>query len=883
MPDEQIIYLDPNDELTRVREKIEEVPARRIIMVVPQQTQLRSNVGWRLLHARARALGKEVQVISPDRQVRAVAKAAGFRVSQPQEGSSTSKTRVPPTQPPPSQRGVTERRGVQRSRGPVNRGPVDNRAARLREPLSPPPVREEPPPTISQPETRPPQSTWRQQENPPTRPEEPGELTSRQGEEEAFPSEEIFEDDALDQPFEFRIDQAQGELHTARPLIARPEEEEHQDPFIPDYDTSRRIREAALEGASGGESNPPLRDQDPASAFPPSRYSTPPEPARTNPFENDIEELSPSLIPEQRGATFAPDMHDIAPDVADIPTDVHKIEDVDEPDDLQDFPVRQWDNEFLNEPGAPPSDTRARGSRRSGKLQRGPDEDDEDYLPPAGQSTFIRANRPVPSGSLSTPRAGSRGAQVPPPLPAESQPLTRNVNTRPIAQSPRLPQLPAQPRPISRSRIPAAPPPSPPGPSRRRSNQASGRRGRVTTAVVVVVLVLLLLVGVGFFYYGTTATVTLTVPSKTLSLASFKLVASTNTRSKFPNSVTSQLLTHNASVTGTGAASGSTQQGNAKATGTVIFANKGLQNVTIPTGTVLTTGNGAIQFVVTASPVVPLGNSTVPIPVQAQNAGNEGNVGPNTITVVPATSIAAIAQASNLSISQVILTVTNPGALTGGGAAQAPAATQSDLQNLKNSLHQQLQAQVKTWLQGQVPQGDIAGKLFPDVVGSAHPLSQEQLTQVPTVGSALTSKNFQGTLSVNVSLLVVHRSSLIAAAQSQLNAAALHTQPYPYVLSTQFPVHLNVVSSSPSNDGTTITITLSASGLAMLQVDRQELSTFLAGKTKDQAISAISHGDAGPRGVESVNIDISPSFLTIMPFRSEHIHIDVMPASLPKG
>src|ERR1700730_8966989 len=111
MPDEQIIYLDPNDELTRVRERIEEVPARRIIMVVPQQTQLRSNVGWRLLHARSRELGKEIQVISPDRQVRAVAKAAGFRVSQPQEGSSTGKTRTS-LQPP--QRGGTERRGPQR-------------------------------------------------------------------------------------------------------------------------------------------------------------------------------------------------------------------------------------------------------------------------------------------------------------------------------------------------------------------------------------------------------------------------------------------------------------------------------------------------------------------------------------------------------------------------------------------------------------------------------------------------------------------------------------------------------------------------------------------------------------------------------------------------
>jgi len=872
MPDEQIIYLDPNDELTRVREKIEEVPARRIILVVPQQTQLRSNVGWRLLHARARELGKEIQVISPDRQVRAVAKAAGFRVSQPQGGSSTGKTRVPPTQPPPFQRGVTERRGLQRPRGPVNRGPVDGRAVRPREPLAPPSLREEPPPTISQPETRPPQSTWRQQANPPTHPEEPQDPTSRQGKEEEYPPVEIFEDDALGQPFEFRINEAQGsELHTARPLIARPDEEESQDPYIPDYDTARRIREAAQEGTSGGESNPPLREQEPASAFPPSRYSTPPEPIHANPFENDIEELSPSLIPEQRGATFVPDVHDIAPDVADIPTDVHKIEDVPEPEGSHDFPVRQWDNEFLNEPDesfpAPVNDRRARGSRRSGNLQRRPDEYDEDYLPPADQSTLIRPNpnRPASSGSLSTPRAGGRGAQVPPPVPAGSQPPARSVTTRPVAQS----------GPITRSRIPAA---SPPPPSRRR-NRASGRRGRVTTIVVVTVLVLLLLVGIGFLYYGTTATVTIIVPSKPISLTSFKLIASTRTQSKFPNSVTSQLLTENASVTGPGTATGSTQQGGAKATGTVIFTNNAQQNITIPTGTILTTSNGAIQFVTTASPIVPGGNSTVPIPVQAQNAGSSGDVGPNTITVVPDTSIAMIAQASNLSTSQINVAVTNPGAFTGGGVTQVPAVIQSDLQALKNSLHSQLQAQIKTWMQAQLRQGDIAGKLSPDVVGSAQPLSQEQLTQAPSVGTPFPGKSFTGTLSVKVSLLVVRRSSLTAAAESQLNAAALRTQPNPYVLSTQFPTTLSGVSSSSSNDGTTITITLSASGLAMLRVDTQAVSRFIAGKTKDQAISAISVGDAGPRGVENVHIDISPSFLTIMPFRSEHIHIDVMPGN----
>ena len=93
MPDEQIIYLDPNDELTRVRERIEEIPARHIILVVPQQTQLRSHVGWRLLHARSRELSKDVLVISTDRQIRAVAKAAGFKVADSQESPASSKSR----------------------------------------------------------------------------------------------------------------------------------------------------------------------------------------------------------------------------------------------------------------------------------------------------------------------------------------------------------------------------------------------------------------------------------------------------------------------------------------------------------------------------------------------------------------------------------------------------------------------------------------------------------------------------------------------------------------------------------------------------------------------------------------------------------------------
>ncbi len=273
----------------------------------------------------------------------------------------------------------------------------------------------------------------------------------------------------------------------------------------------------------------------------------------------------------------------------------------------------------------------------------------------------------------------------------------------------------------------------------------------------------------------------------------------------------------------------------------------------------------------------------MPVPVKAQNSGSSGNVAAGTITVVPSASITTIAQNSNLSTSQVILSVTNPAPLTGGGATQVPAVSQNDLQALKNSLHPQLQDRIKAWLQQQLHQGDIAGKFFPNVVGSAQPLAQEQLTQVPAVGTALPGKTFSGMLSVTVNVLVVRNNSLVAAAQSQLNAAALKTGPNPYTLSTQSPLHMSILKSSPSPDGKSITITMSASGLAVLHVDTQAVSAFLAGKTKDQAISAVNAGDAGPRGVEKVDITISPSFLSIMPFRSDHIHIDVIPGTLLKG
>ena len=56
MANEKIIYLGPEEEMTNVRERLENTDAGKIILVIPPQTHLRSHVGWRLLHSRVREL-----------------------------------------------------------------------------------------------------------------------------------------------------------------------------------------------------------------------------------------------------------------------------------------------------------------------------------------------------------------------------------------------------------------------------------------------------------------------------------------------------------------------------------------------------------------------------------------------------------------------------------------------------------------------------------------------------------------------------------------------------------------------------------------------------------------------------------------------------------
>src|SRR5260370_31963600 len=81
------------ENLTGWDDKRKKTKTRRVGAIAPPQTQLRSQVAWRLLRSRARALGQDVNVISADRQIRAVAKAAGFPVADSLESLPSDRPR----------------------------------------------------------------------------------------------------------------------------------------------------------------------------------------------------------------------------------------------------------------------------------------------------------------------------------------------------------------------------------------------------------------------------------------------------------------------------------------------------------------------------------------------------------------------------------------------------------------------------------------------------------------------------------------------------------------------------------------------------------------------------------------------------------------------
>jgi baseplate J-like protein len=856
MANEQIIYLGPEEELTSVRERLERTQAGRIVLVIPPQTKLRSHVGWRLLRSRMRELDKDVLVISSDRQIRAVAKAAGFRVADSLESS-------PSNTPRPSNRPVRTGMGgktSQGSRSQVGSGSTTNRSIR--------------PGQQSNKRGLP----WQQA---PLASSETGSAQSRAAGTNAgtgpaasstFEMQDLKFDSTYDLPIE-----------TAPPIhpVTSGREDDELDPLMEDYYVARSIREAA-QGADAGAASSAAEMQRPSSSKP-DQFSKMPPPGEVedDPFAY-MEDIQPVSLPEQRGSTFIHDIDPGVPDISDVPTDVRDVEIEDLGDEGEiivppDLSSHSWAEPQLEEPGmqeAPGMYGMPPRSSRIGNSARPvfEDLDDEDELLPVqtpipDQPTRLTPSSPARSSGASTPSAAGR--REPQPI-IQPPSQTRNVSFKPATQQARKPTSTKGRRPVS------TPPVS------RRASAISNHRVSRITAIVFISLVVLVMAVLAFLYFGSNATITITVPSRPLNLTNLQYVASTNQHDTTQNTIPSEVLTHTASASDQGPVTGTIKEGNQAATGTVIFSNKGSQSIDIPTGTVISTsGAVAVQFVTTADALVQPDSSGSPqlvVPVQAQNPGESGNVAAGSISIIPPDSITKIAQYDQIPSTSVILTVTNPNSTTGGGAVNVQSVAGNDVQSLTQKLHQQLKNDINAWLAKAVGKKDVKGTVIPDVLGSPNPLPEEKqnLIITPAVGQPAPNGEFTGVLSVKVSVLVIRDAAIQAAARAQLMANAQQMKPA-FVLATHLPVNVQVTNHTPSKDGTTLAITLSAAGQIVQRVSTQDISNMVAGKGADQAKSIIMNGQAGINEVVDTKIDLFPPFLGVMPFRPEQIHVIVQP------
>jgi Baseplate J-like protein len=913
MSDEQMIYIDPEDDLTNVRTRLEGVESRHITLVIPAQTQLRSHVAWKLLHARARELGKDILIISTDPQIRSVAQAVKFRVANSLEAAQESKPR-PSTRPGRSS------------------SPTKGRATSTRNPRS---------------RQFPSSESW------PAQNSNPSQAFGAQASESAdratprLSSSFSADERTYGNAYDYRLDSP-----VLQPLTNASIEE--PDLLLEDFHRAEGIREAASQ--PGLEEAPARADI--------SAYKITPRPPSDDPFDFMEEKETGAGKLEQHGRAglhnYDTQQHTIQ-DVSDLPSGIRDDDDdnnIEFEGDLGDFVVHgdttpktihhSWteptpddEQDFVGP--ARTYGVRPRGSR-SGQippLPRSQQIESEDALPPIENRATrqpLRPSKPLPgprsvplsprpskslsprpskplsrsdglSARPSQPLASSRADPLSPrvskalnnnarsgyqPPSRTSQPLSRSDalraaplenrtemqaplrSERPRSSKPLSPQEVARvAAPVTRSKIAAPEKPRPQRPAAPKQKQSifSGS----TLLVTVIVLAFLLLAVLAYFLPS--ADVRVGLPGRTYT-HQVQLTLAAN-HSSSPNVVIGTNYTHDLDHKGSGTATGTTIVGTIPAHGYVIFTNNSSTiSARILTGTVLMTSSG-IQFVTTSDAVAaPKGGNLqnlVQVPVQAVKPGEAGNVPSGSINTIPDSSLTTIAQSSGTTqTSDIQLTVANPLDITGGGAGNAPQVKQQDLDAAQAALSKQLQSNFMTWLKTQIGANDVIGL----------PSKTERLVNPPKANQVLPSgtNTFPLELQGTYSVLVLPNADLQLAARAQLNAALKKEKSFDgYTMANGTAIttdHLII-----KVNGTEQILTFNATGQAVPIITSDAVKSLIIGKSLSEAQKSLQDSvqSVAPKGTVKVDITTYPISLPLVPYRNDNIQVHFYAVQTPNA
>lgn len=161
-----------------------------------------------------------------------------------------------------------------------------------------------------------------------------------------------------------------------------------------------------------------------------------------------------------------------------------------------------------------------------------------------------------------------------------------------------------------------------------------------------------------------------------------------------------------------------------EAKGVARFSNLTTSKINLPPGTVVQTlGASSIRFVTTQVAQVPAGvGKTVDVPIQAVDAGSNGNLETNLIQAVE----------GPLGLS---LSVTNPAPTSGGMDRMVFAPSRADRERLRNILLANLRTQVQEKMLDSLPEGSV---IFPGTVAAVAVPEEVYDPPVGGMGEALT-------------------------------------------------------------------------------------------------------------------------------------------------
>lgn len=264
-----------------------------------------------------------------------------------------------------------------------------------------------------------------------------------------------------------------------------------------------------------------------------------------------------------------------------------------------------------------------------------------------------------------------------------------------------------------------------------------------------------------------------------------------------------RLVEKNIDQFGTIPTTGSRQKASAKARGTVTFSNRTNSSALIPRGTVVSTSTGTPVRFTTQYPVeLPGGiGQRVDVEVEAVEPGFGGNVLANTVNTVSG----AIRFRAN---------VTNRAGMFGGGAQLVPVVTEVDRNALLESTI--AQAEVKAL---EVLQADLAPGEW---------MSAESV-QTFVIAQAFTQFNDEEAAELGLNLRLLARAFVVE--QASIEEAVLSA------LQRQVPERGQLVAESvsiqrnpgTSNDGRSLTFTLTARGEYVIPVEPAEVRELVAG------------------------------------------------------